>query len=74
MKKSLKKKLKIVSISPQKRRKGRYTVHLDTGDVFGLSEDVFISSKLGVGQTITRSELKAIEIKEGENDYFFHFL
>jgi len=65
MKKSLKKKkLKIVSISPQKRRKDRYTVHLDTGDVFGLSEDVFISSKLWVGQKITRTELKAIEIKE----------
>ena len=61
MKKLPKKKLKIVSISSQKRRKDRYTVNFDTGDVFGLSEDVFISSQLRVGQEITRTELDAIE-------------
>ena len=66
MKKSLKKKKhKIVSISLQKRRKDRYAVHLDTGDVFGLSEDVFISSRLSVGQEITWTELEAIELQEG---------
>ena len=64
MKKLPKKKLKIVSISSQKRRKDRYTVQFDTGDVFGLSEDVFISSQLRVGQKITRTELDAIELQE----------
>ena len=64
MKKLPKKKLKIVSISSQKRRKDRYTVNFDTGDVFGLSEDVFISSQLRVGQEITRTKLDAIELQE----------
>ena len=64
MKKLPKKKLKIVSISSQKRRKYRYTVNFDTGDVFGLSEDVFIFSQLRVGQEITRTELDAIELQE----------
>ena len=64
MKKLPKKKLKIVSISSQKRRKDRYTVQFDTGDVFGLSEDVFISSQLRVGQEITRTELDAIELQD----------
>ena len=64
MKKLPKKKLKIVSISSQKRRKDRYTVQFDTGDVFGLSEDVFIFSQLRVGQEITRTELDAIELQE----------
>ncbi|MDP6613412.1 MAG: RecX family transcriptional regulator [Candidatus Marinimicrobia bacterium] len=65
MKKLPKKKLKIVSISSQKRRKDRYTVQFDTGDVFGLSEDVFISSQLRVGQVITWTELEAIKLQEG---------
>ena len=64
MKKLPKKKLKIVSISSQKRRKDRYTVLVETADVFALSEDVFISSQLRVGQEITRTELDAIELQE----------
>ncbi|MED5427225.1 MAG: RecX family transcriptional regulator [Candidatus Neomarinimicrobiota bacterium] len=65
MKKLPKKKLKIVSISSQKRRIDRYTVQFDTGDVFGLSEDVFIYSQLRGGQEITWTELEAIKLQEG---------
>ncbi len=60
MKKLPKKKLKIVSISSQKRRKDRYTVQFDTGDVFGLSEDVFISTRFEVGDDIHDDEFESL--------------
>jgi len=55
---------KILSIQPQKRHKNRFTVTLESGDVFGISEDVFISDRLAVGQELTTGQLSDILEKE----------
>jgi len=64
MKKLLKKKNKIISITPQKRRNNRYSVQLDNGEIFGLSRDVYISYKLSVGQNISNEQLISINREE----------
>jgi regulatory protein len=55
---------KIKSIKIQKRRKNRRTITLENGDVFGISEDVYASEKLAVGQAL--SPQKIIRIKGAE--------
>lgn len=47
------KKRKVVDIQVQKRRKNRRNIYLDDGSVFGVSEDVFISIPLHIGDTIS---------------------
>ncbi|MEC9457060.1 MAG: regulatory protein RecX, partial [Candidatus Neomarinimicrobiota bacterium] len=49
---------KIQSIVPQKKRKNRFTVTLESGDVFGISGDVLISNSLVVGQALTKKTLE----------------
>ena len=56
--------LKIQSIEPQKRRKNRFTITLESGDVFGLSEDVFLSMPLQVGQKLDSKELEILNSLE----------
>ena len=51
---------KIISISPQKRRNNRLTIQLESGDVFGISEDVFLSTPLTVGQSLNPKEIQEI--------------
>ena len=52
---------KIQSIVPQKKRKNRFTVTLESGDVFGISGDVLISNPLVVGQTLTKKTLEHLK-------------
>ena len=52
---------KIQSIVPQKKRKNRFTVTLESGDVFGISGDVLISNPLDAGQTLTKKALKHLK-------------
>jgi len=47
------KKRKVVDIQVQKRRKNRRNIYLDDGSVFGVSEDVFISISIHIGDTIS---------------------
>ena len=47
------KKRKVVDIQVQKRRKNRRNIYLDDGSVFGVSEDVFISIPIHIGDTIS---------------------
>lgn len=47
------KKRKVVDIQVQKRRKNRRNIYLDDGSVFGISEDVFISIPIHIGDTIS---------------------
>ncbi len=47
------KKRKVVDIQVQKRRKNRRNIYLDDGSVFGVSEDVFISIPMHIGDTIS---------------------
>ena len=47
------KQRKVVDIQVQKRRKNRRNIYLDDGSVFGVSEDVFISIPIHIGDTIS---------------------
>jgi regulatory protein len=47
------KKRKVVDIQVQKRRKNRRNIFLDDGSVFGVSEDVFFSIPIHIGDTIS---------------------
>jgi len=55
---------KIKSISPQKRTKHRFNITLESGDVFGISEDVFISENIAKGQEFTTTQLDNLLEKE----------
>ena len=52
---------KIQSIVPQKKRKNRFTITLESGDVFGISGDVLISNPLDAGQTLTKKALEHLK-------------
>ena len=47
------KKRKVVDIQVQIRRKNQRNIYLDDGSVFGVSEDVFISIPIHIGDTIS---------------------
>ena len=47
------KKRKVIDIQIQKRRKNRRSIFLDDGSVFGISEDVFFSIPLHIGDNIS---------------------
>jgi len=47
------KKRKIIDIQIQKRRKNRRSIFLDDGSVFGISEDVFFSIPIHIGDIIS---------------------
>jgi len=53
-------KRKIIDIQVQKRRKNRRSIFLDDGSVFGVSEDVFFSIPVHIGDTLTDQKLEEI--------------
>jgi len=53
-------KRKIIDIQVQKRRKNRRSIFLDDGSVFGISEDVFFSIPVHIGDTLTDQQLDEI--------------
>jgi len=55
---------KIVAIQAQGRRKKRRMIHLDNGDVFGISEDVFLSSGLGLGDRLSPATVDELQAQE----------
>lgn len=55
---------KIQSIQSQKRYKNRFTITLESGDVFGISEDVLISNNLRTGQDLSLSQINHIQQEE----------
>ena len=54
------KKRKIIDIQIQKHRKNRRSIFLDDGSVFGISEDVFFSIPVHIGDTLTDQKLDEI--------------
>ena len=54
------KKRKVLDIQLQKRRKNRRSIFLDDGSVFGVSDDVFLSTPIHVGDTISEKLLNEI--------------
>ena len=66
---------RIISIKPQ-RSKSRFNITLESGDVFGISEDVLISSKLSEGKYVTDKELGRItnhEVHQKIKEKALHF-
>ena len=57
-------KRKIIDIQTQKRRKNRRIIFLDDGSVFGISEDVFFSMPVQIGDTLTDKKLDAILVAD----------
>ena len=53
-------KRKIIDIQIQKRRNNRRSIFLDDGSVFGVSEDVFFSIPVHIGDTLTDQQLDEI--------------
>ena len=59
------KKRKIIDIQVQSRRKNRKNIFFDDGSVFGVSEDVFLSIPIKIGDII--SDQKLYDILESES-------
>ena len=59
-------KRKIIDIQVQKRRKNRRSIFLDDGSVFGISEDVFFSIPVQIGDTLTDRELDNILVADNQ--------
>ena len=57
-------KRKIIDIQVQKRRKNRRSIFLDDGSVFGISEDVFFSIPVQIGDTLTDHQLDDILVDD----------
>lgn len=64
MNKPRKPKHKVLSIQPQKRRKNRFTITFDSGNVFGISGDVLLSNPLQMDQVLTNEELEELQNEE----------
>tara|TARA_Y100001970_G_scaffold136327_1_gene167753 strand:- start:153 stop:785 length:633 start_codon:yes stop_codon:yes gene_type:complete len=67
---------RIISIKPQ-RSKNRFNITLESGDVFGISEDVLVSSKLSEGKYVSNKELDRIindEVHQKIKDKVLHLL
>jgi len=59
-------KRKIIDIQVQKRRKNRRSIFLDDGSVFGISEDVFFSIAVQIGDTLTDRKLDNILVADNQ--------
>ena len=57
-------KRKIIDIQVQKRRKNRRSIFFDDGSVFGISEDVFFSIPVQIGDTLTNKQLDDILVAD----------
>ena len=67
---------RIISIKPQ-RSKNRFNITLESGDVFGISEDVLISNKLSAGKYVSDKELSRItnhEVHQKIKEKVLHLL
>ena len=68
-------KRKIIDIQVQKRRKNRRSIFLDDGSVFGVSEDVFFSIPVHIGDTLTDQQLDEIlDADSHEAFYLFNYI
>jgi len=53
-------KFRVISVSPQKKRKNRYTVQLSNGDVFGISGDVLLSNPIHTGEVLNSKTIERL--------------
>ena len=64
------KKRKVLDIQLQKRRKNRRSIFLDDGSVFGISDDVFLSTPIHIGDTISEQSLNEILDSESKTKIY----
>ncbi len=64
------KKRKVLDIQLQKRRKNRRSIFLDDGSVFGVSDDVFFSTPIYIGDTISEQVLNEILDSESKTKIY----
>ena len=64
------KKRKVLDIQLQKRRKNRRSIFLDDGSVFGVSDDVFLSTPIHVGDIISEQLLNEILDSESKTKIY----
>ena len=64
------KKRKVLDIQLQKRRKNRRSIFLDDGSVFGVSDDVFFSTPIHIGDTISEQVLNEILDSESKTKIY----
>ena len=57
-------KRKIIDVQVQKRRKNRRSIFLDDGSVFGISEDVFFSIPVQIGDTLTDQQMDDVLVAD----------
>ena len=64
------KKRKIIDIQVQSRRKNRKNIFFDDGSVFGVSEDVFLSIPIKIGDIISDQKLNDILESESKSKVY----
>ena len=64
------KKRKIIDIQVQSRRKNRKNIIFDDGSVFGVSEDVFLSIPIKIGDIISDQKLNDILESESKSKVY----
>ena len=64
------KKRKIIDIQVQSRRKNRKSIFFDDGSVFGVSEDVFLSIPIKIGDIISDQKLNDILESESKSKVY----
>ena len=63
-------KRKIIDIQVQSRRKNRKSIFFDDGSVFGVSEDVFFSIPINIGDIISDQKLNDILESESKSNTY----
>ena len=60
-------KIRVISVSNQKKRKNRYSIRLSNGEVFGISENVLLSNPVHVDDLLDYHAIERLIELEGLN-------
>ena len=60
-------KIRVISVSHQKKRKNRYSIRLSNGEVFGISEYVLLSNPIHVDDLLDHHAIERLIELEGLN-------
>ena len=60
-------KIRVISVSHQKKRKNRYSIRLSNGEVFGISENVLLSNPVHVDDLLDHHAIERLIELEGLN-------
>ena len=60
-------KIRVISVSHQRKRKNRYSIRLSNGEVFGISENVLLSNPVHVDDLLDHHAIERLIELEGLN-------